>query len=94
MLSGQSVDTLSFDGRKVREEPGKRPRRERTSGTPAAGGSPSLLSFGLNDFESLKVTKARSQIYETNGLRAPAPSLSAFRQALEGKFHWERPIEL
>ena len=36
MLSGQSVDTLSFDGRKVREEPGRRRRRDRTSGTPAA----------------------------------------------------------
>jgi hypothetical protein len=59
------------------------------------GGSPSLLNFGLNDKEPLKVTKTRSQIYQnewtqgTSALTGGTPLGPGRFPDKEGIFHWD-----
>ena len=63
------------------------------------GGSPGLLHFGLNDFEPLKVSRARARIYEnewtqgTLALTGGIPTGPGRFPDKEGIFHWERLIE-
>jgi hypothetical protein len=61
------------------------------------GGSPGLLHFGLNDFEPLKVSRARARIYEnewtqgTLALTGGTPLGPGRFPDKEGKFHWDPP---